>query len=215
MEKDNPYEILGIAHDEDDDGIRKAYRRMALICHPDKIGEGKNITEMQAQMARVNEAYAILGDPQQKREYDSRSTVSCLRSIRSPNVPGKEPFPAYFSSHSKTAKYFSSRHLKPTKMPEQLHHFRNKDGLQQSCQEPVKIYKHSNGTTRVVKKITRYENGKSHTYREIATIHPDGTTQFRREGSTNNSTNDRSRNYMHGVLFCVSGALDTVQECIS
>ena len=213
MEKDNPYEILGIAHGEDEDGIKKAYRRMALVCHPDKIGEGKNITEMQAQMARVNEAYAILGDPQQRREYDFRSRVSFVKRSGSPTVPGKEPFPAYFSSQSKTAKYFSSRHLKPTKIP---HHFRNEDVLeQQPCQEPVKIYKHSNGTTRVVKKITRFENGKSLTYREIATIYPDGRTQFRREGSTNSASNDKSKSYMHEVLFCVSGALDTVQECIS
>jgi DnaJ-class molecular chaperone len=58
------YNTLGVAKNATPDEIKKAYRRMAGIHHPDK---GGNTAEFQ----KIQAAYEILGDPQKKQEYDN------------------------------------------------------------------------------------------------------------------------------------------------
>jgi curved DNA-binding protein CbpA len=61
--KADPYAILRVAPDADVDDIRDAYRRLARIHHPDVGGSGDR-------MAELNEAWALLSDPRQRRAYD-------------------------------------------------------------------------------------------------------------------------------------------------
>lgn len=213
MQEDDPYEILGIKYDENENGIRKAYRKLALLYHPDKVGRGKCNTEMQTKMAKINTAYSILGDQERKREYDYiHSTAN--RRYKSQR---EEPFPSYFPKQSKTAKYFSSRHLNqplpPIHQPSQTEERPN-----ELFKRPIQFRKNRDGTTRIIKKTTRYENGKKLTFREIATVYPDGRTEFKRERlKQNENTRTRkkeSKNYISEVLFCFEGAFDTVQEFI-
>jgi len=58
------YDILGVAKTASDDDIKRAYRRLASQHHPDKGGDTAKFQEIQ-------EAYATLGDPARRREYDS------------------------------------------------------------------------------------------------------------------------------------------------
>jgi len=63
------YKILEIEKDVDENEIKKAYKKMALKCHPDKnFGEGK---EAEAKFKEVGEAYAVLSDPNKRARYDS------------------------------------------------------------------------------------------------------------------------------------------------
>lgn len=66
------YEILDVSFDASLDEIRKAYRRRASECHPDKVRnldiEIRQLAE--AKMMQINEAYKVLGDEQQRAEYD-------------------------------------------------------------------------------------------------------------------------------------------------
>jgi DnaJ-class molecular chaperone len=62
------YDILGLASDAGHKQVRDAYRRLALLHHPDR---NKNNPEAAERMKAINEAYAVLSDPQKRREYDT------------------------------------------------------------------------------------------------------------------------------------------------
>jgi DnaJ-class molecular chaperone len=61
------YKTLGVAEGADDPAIKKAYRKLAKEYHPDVTGNDKKKTE---RFKEINEAYAVLGDPQKRKEYD-------------------------------------------------------------------------------------------------------------------------------------------------
>ena len=56
---EDDYRILGIERGATDDEVRKAYRRMAMKCHPDKVAHlGPEFQrDAEAKFKRVNEAY--------------------------------------------------------------------------------------------------------------------------------------------------------------
>ncbi len=89
------YEELGIAANASEDEIRRAYRRMTKLLHPDQqTDEGvKQLAEVQ--MRRLNSIVDVLLDPERRREYDehlrkdipyyegARASVSNVRRKRS------------------------------------------------------------------------------------------------------------------------------------
>ncbi|XP_035383531.1 dnaJ homolog subfamily C member 21 isoform X2 [Electrophorus electricus] len=63
------YDVLGVTRDATDDGLKKAYRRLALKWHPDKNLE--NAEEAAEQFKLIQAAYDVLSDPQERAWYDS------------------------------------------------------------------------------------------------------------------------------------------------
>ncbi|MEZ5262250.1 MAG: J domain-containing protein [Acidimicrobiales bacterium] len=63
------YERLGVDPDADLAALRAAYRRLARELHPD-LHHGGGI-ETQLRMAMVNEAWAVLSDPERRAAYDA------------------------------------------------------------------------------------------------------------------------------------------------
>src|ERR1043165_1579393 len=61
------YKTRGLAENADDAAIKKAYRKLAKEYHPDVTGNDKKKTE---RFKEINEAYAVLGDTQKRKEYD-------------------------------------------------------------------------------------------------------------------------------------------------
>ena len=61
------YAVLGVDKTADKDQIKKAYRKLAIKYHPDKNPDDKNA---EARFKEVSEAYAVLSDPEKKRQYD-------------------------------------------------------------------------------------------------------------------------------------------------
>jgi molecular chaperone DnaJ len=61
------YEILGVTRDSDEEGIKKAYRRLALKYHPDR-NPGDRVAEERFKEAA--EAYEVLRDHEKRRIYD-------------------------------------------------------------------------------------------------------------------------------------------------
>jgi len=58
------YQTLGVAKNATQDEIKKAYRRLAGIHHPDKGGDT-------AEFQKIQQAYEILSDPNKKQQYDN------------------------------------------------------------------------------------------------------------------------------------------------
>jgi curved DNA-binding protein len=67
MEFKDYYAVLGVARDATADAIKKAYRRKARELHPDV----SKVADAQARMSEVNEAYAVLSDPEKRAAYDA------------------------------------------------------------------------------------------------------------------------------------------------
>jgi len=60
------YQALGVARDASAEGIKKAYRKLARKYHPDVSKE----PDAEARMKEINEAYAVLSDPEKRAAYD-------------------------------------------------------------------------------------------------------------------------------------------------
>ncbi|KAJ8675890.1 hypothetical protein QAD02_011676 [Eretmocerus hayati] len=67
------YKILGIDKNASTDDIKKAYRKRAMVHHPDRhanASEGEK-KEQEKKFKEVGEAYGILSDPKKRSRYDS------------------------------------------------------------------------------------------------------------------------------------------------
>lgn len=58
------YRILEISTDASEEEIKKSYRRLAKLHHPDKNPQGED------KFKKISEAYDVLKDPQKRRMYD-------------------------------------------------------------------------------------------------------------------------------------------------
>jgi len=71
--KNDLYSVLGVARDADEDAIRKAYRQLARRYHPD-VNPGDE--EAEESFKNISEAYAVLSDPERRRNYDEFGEIS-------------------------------------------------------------------------------------------------------------------------------------------
>lgn len=61
------YKVLGLSRDASKEDIRKAYRKLARKYHPD-VNPGDE--EAERKFKQVNEAHAVLSDPEKRKKYD-------------------------------------------------------------------------------------------------------------------------------------------------
>ncbi|THB77056.1 MAG: J domain-containing protein [Desulfobulbaceae bacterium] len=62
------YETLGLPKTASSEEIKKAYRKLALKYHPDRNSGDK---DAEARFKDISEAYAVLSDPEKKKQYDT------------------------------------------------------------------------------------------------------------------------------------------------
>ena len=69
------YGILGVEKTASPEEIKKAYRRLALKYHPDRVSADKK-PEAEERFKEISEAYEVLMDPDKRRAYDTYGDVS-------------------------------------------------------------------------------------------------------------------------------------------
>ena len=112
MEFKDYYQALGVARDAPVEEIKKAYRKLARKYHPDVSKE----PDADARMKEVNEAYAVLSDPEKRAAYDQlgsgyrpgrnsarRRTGTPASSSRDADSPAPKPPTSATSSPSCSA----------------------------------------------------------------------------------------------------------------
>jgi molecular chaperone DnaJ len=67
MAKQDYYATLGVARDASADDLKRAYRKLAMECHPDRNAGN---AEAEARFKELNEAYDVLKDDQKRGAYD-------------------------------------------------------------------------------------------------------------------------------------------------
>lgn len=67
MAEKDYYEILGLKKGASPEEIKKAFRKLAIKFHPDKNPGDKKAED---RFKEINEAYAVLSDPEKKSQYD-------------------------------------------------------------------------------------------------------------------------------------------------
>ena len=58
------YNTLGVEKDASQDEIKKAYRKLVIVHHPDKGGDSEKFKE-------ISQAYETLSDPEKRQQYDN------------------------------------------------------------------------------------------------------------------------------------------------
>ncbi len=69
MSKRDYYEVLGVSRNASEADIKKAYRRLAMKFHPDRIAESER-EGAEKKFKEAKEAYEILSDAQKRTAYD-------------------------------------------------------------------------------------------------------------------------------------------------
>lgn len=92
---DNFYDILEIPETASADEIKKAYRRLSMIYHPDK---NKNNPDATAKFQKISEAYETLSDNDKKNEYDMRRNNPFIKMMSGKQGPNINPVDELFSS---------------------------------------------------------------------------------------------------------------------
>jgi len=67
MAKRDYYEVLGVKKDADDAALKSAFRKLAMVHHPDK---NPGDAEAEKKFKEINEAYQVLSDGQKRAAYD-------------------------------------------------------------------------------------------------------------------------------------------------
>lgn len=73
----NYYEVLGLSNGASDEEIKKAYRKLSLQYHPDKLANKSEAEKKEGEerFKEISEAYSVLSDPEKKERYDRYGSV--------------------------------------------------------------------------------------------------------------------------------------------
>ena len=67
MSKRDYYDVLGVERGASESELKKAYRKLAMDCHPDRHPDDPAAEE---RFKQLSEAYAVLSDPDKRARYD-------------------------------------------------------------------------------------------------------------------------------------------------
>jgi DnaJ-class molecular chaperone len=69
------YDVLNVSTDASPDEVKKAFRKLAIVYHPDKCKEGDNKADHEEKFKQLNEAYTVLSDTDKRKRYDDFGVI--------------------------------------------------------------------------------------------------------------------------------------------
>ncbi|WP_309066884.1 DnaJ C-terminal domain-containing protein [Microbacterium sp.] len=88
------YKTLGVSKDVSDAELKKTYRKLARKYHPDA---NPGDTAAETKFKEISEAYSVLSDPEQRREYDEIRAMGSGARFTAPGSGGAGGFEDVFS----------------------------------------------------------------------------------------------------------------------
>jgi molecular chaperone DnaJ len=76
------YDVLGVKKDAPPEEIKRAYRTLALKFHPD-LNKSK---DAESHFKEINEAYAVLSDPQKRQQYDMMGSAQFNQAFTAEDI---------------------------------------------------------------------------------------------------------------------------------
>lgn len=76
MDQHDLYSLLSLSPNAEFDEVKRAYRRKALVEHPDKSGSSADDS-----FQKISRAYEILSDPDLRALYDSTGSLECVETF--------------------------------------------------------------------------------------------------------------------------------------
>ena len=101
------YNILKVNRNASEDDLKKAYKRLAMIWHPDKNPATKR-PEAEAKFKRISEAYDVLSDPIKRQIYDLYGE----EALKSGQFPPPSSSSSAFSSPSPSSSSSRAAHFR-------------------------------------------------------------------------------------------------------
>jgi molecular chaperone DnaJ len=87
------YDTLGLRPDASQDEIKRAFRKLAFKYHPDR----SKIPDAEEKFKEASEAYAILSDPEKKRQYDAAGLEGVQKQYTQEDIYNRTNFQDIFS----------------------------------------------------------------------------------------------------------------------
>jgi molecular chaperone DnaJ len=106
----SPYQVLGVGKDASNEEIRRSYRDLCLKCHPDKNvhlpKKERDLAEERFKL--VQTANSQIGNPDTRREYDSRQSIFGSAFSRQQSGAPSQSFEEAFAQAFRSRQGFSS-----------------------------------------------------------------------------------------------------------
>lgn len=128
MEK-NYYDVLGVSKNATTDEIKSSYRKLVKKYHPDVSKE----PDAEEKFKEIQEAYAVLSDPDKKQKYDTYGTAD-------ESEMGFNPF-AGFEGFNPFARFRRSREVKEKGEDLKIHISLNLDEIYNGVHKKIKVNK--------------------------------------------------------------------------
>ena len=133
----DPYQVLGVSHDADEDTIRQAYRRLAKKYHPD-LNPGDAAAAQK--MNEINEAYDLIKNPQayQQQRAQQQAQQQARQAYQRQQQAGYydpfDPFGFYRQSGSQSGQNASGQNSSDQQYNTYYYHYTNDDPTRQQYQ---------------------------------------------------------------------------------
>lgn len=112
------YKILGVSKDAQVAEIRLAYRKLVLKCHPDKVQDPALKAQKQEEFQKVQQAYELLTDEEERRKYDDQVKLADLKEqLRKTNVSAPRSSSKYTEYEIRTAEPRASSYKTSANVP--------------------------------------------------------------------------------------------------
>uniref|UniRef100_A0A182NBK6 J domain-containing protein n=1 Tax=Anopheles dirus TaxID=7168 RepID=A0A182NBK6_9DIPT len=95
------YKILGVTKQASEDEIKKAYRKRALVHHPDRHANStdEEKKEQERKFKELGEAYTVLSDPMKKSRYDSGQDLEDMNHSADQQFDAQQIYRQFFQQH--------------------------------------------------------------------------------------------------------------------